>query len=97
MYAIRSYYAPGRIVFNDVLPDEVGFVNYRLGDDQIRELISFTYEEYGSYVTVRMLDIIKDTGYKYATVFGASIGVDDILIPACKKEMIEAANRNNFV
>ncbi len=83
---------PGRIVFNDVLPDEVGFVNYRLGDDQIRELISFTYEEYGSYVTVRMLDIIKDTGYKYATVFGASIGVDDILIPACKKEMIEAAN-----
>ena len=83
---------PGRLVFNDVLPDEVPFVNYRLGDDEIRALISHTYEEYGPFITVKMLDIIKDTGYKYATVFGASIGVDDILIPDAKKEMIDAAN-----
>ena len=82
----------GRLVFNDLLPEEVAYVNYRLGDDEIRDLISHTYEEKGSYVTVQMLDIIKDTGYKYATVFGASIGVDDILIPDCKKEMIDAAN-----
>ena len=47
---------------------------------------------HGSYVTVRMLDIIKDTGYKFATKFGASIGMDDIIIPDKKKDLIEAAN-----
>ncbi|OQY36753.1 MAG: DNA-directed RNA polymerase subunit beta', partial [Candidatus Cloacimonetes bacterium 4572_65] len=83
---------PGRLIFNDVLPDEVSFVNYRLGDDEIRALITHTHEEHGAYVTVNMLDIIKNTGYKYATIFGASIGVDDILIPSCKKEMIADAN-----
>ena len=83
---------PGRVIFNELLPDEVGFVNETLGDKQIRSLITKTHEEHGSYTTVRMLDIIKDTGYKYATKFGASIGMDDIIIPEKKKELIEAAN-----
>jgi DNA-directed RNA polymerase subunit beta' len=82
----------GRVIFNELLPECVDFVNERLGDDEIRALIAQTYESHGSYTTVEMLDIIKDTGYKYATVFGASIGVDDILIPSVKEEMIQKAN-----
>ncbi|MBI9100123.1 MAG: DNA-directed RNA polymerase subunit beta', partial [Spirochaetaceae bacterium] len=83
---------PGRVIFNDLLPDEVDFVNYRLGDKEIRALVAETHEEFGSAVTVKMLDIIKDTGYKYATLFGATIGMDDILVPDEKKTLIADAN-----
>ena len=83
---------PGRVIFNELLPANVNFVNQTLGDKQIRELIEKTHEIHGSYTTVTMLDIIKDTGYKYATKFGASIGMDDIIIPDNKKELIDAAN-----
>ena len=83
---------PGRVIFNELLPDEVGYVNETLGDKQIRNLITRTHEVHGSYITVRMLDIVKDTGYKYATKFGASIGMDDIIIPEQKKDLIESAN-----
>ncbi|MBN2657933.1 MAG: DNA-directed RNA polymerase subunit beta' [Spirochaetales bacterium] len=83
---------PGRVIFNDLLPNEVGYVNYRLGDKEIRALIAETHEEFGSAVTVNMLDVIKDTGYRYATVFGATIGMDDILVPDEKKTLINNAN-----
>ncbi|MBB6482201.1 DNA-directed RNA polymerase subunit beta' [Spirochaeta isovalerica] len=83
---------PGRVIFNDLLPSEVDYVNYRLGDKEIRALIAETHEEYGSAVTVHMLDVIKDTGYKYATIFGATIGMDDILVPDEKKTLISNAN-----
>ena len=83
---------PGRVIFNDLMPDEVSYVNYRLGDKEIRDLVAETHEEFGSAVTVTMLDVIKDTGYKYATVFGATIGMDDILVPDEKKKLISDAN-----
>ena len=83
---------PGRVLFNELLPSEVNYVNETLGDKQIRNLITKTHETHGSYTTVKMLDIIKDTGYKYATKFGASIGMDDIIIPESKKDLIDAAN-----
>jgi DNA-directed RNA polymerase subunit beta' len=47
----------------------------------------------GSWTTVKMLDVIKATGYKYATIFGATIGVDDIVVPKEKPEMIDKANK----
>lgn len=83
---------PGRVIFNELLPSEVDFVNETLGDKQIRALITETHEIHGSYITVKMLDTVKDTGYKFATKFGASIGMDDIIIPENKKELIDAAN-----
>ncbi|OQY35209.1 MAG: DNA-directed RNA polymerase subunit beta' [Spirochaetaceae bacterium 4572_59] len=83
---------PGRVIFNELLPEVVDFVNETLGDKQIRNLITKTHEIHGSYTTVKMLDIVKDTGYKYATKFGASIGMDDIIVPDEKKELIELAD-----
>jgi len=83
---------PGRVIFNDLLPNEVAYVNKRLGDKEIRALVADTHEEFGSAITVTMLDVIKDTGYKYATIFGATIGMDDILVPDEKKILISDAN-----
>ena len=52
------------------------------------------YARHGSYLTVLMLNHIKNLGFKYATIFGATIGVNDIIIPEKKPEMIEKANKD---
>jgi DNA-directed RNA polymerase subunit beta' len=84
---------PGRLVFNEELPAEIPFINYELKDKELRGLIENIFSEKGSWTTVKMLDAIKSTGYKYATIFGATIGVDDIVVPKEKTEMIEKANK----
>jgi DNA-directed RNA polymerase subunit beta' len=84
----------GRLVFNEELPDVIPFVNYELKDKELRALIEHIFKEKGSWITVQMLDAIKSTGYRYSTVFGATIGVDDIVIPKEKPDMIEKANKD---
>jgi DNA-directed RNA polymerase subunit beta' len=83
----------GRLVFNEELPPEIPFINYELKDKELRSLIEIIFNDRGSWTTVRMLDAIKATGYRYATVFGATIGVDDIVVPKEKTEMINRANK----
>ncbi|TFG84335.1 MAG: DNA-directed RNA polymerase subunit beta', partial [Spirochaetales bacterium] len=82
-----------RLLFNEALPVEVPFINYSLSEKDIRALIEWVYKNKGPYVTVVMLDAIKHMGFKYATFFGATIGMDDIIIPKEKYEMIEVANK----
>jgi DNA-directed RNA polymerase subunit beta' len=84
---------PGRLVFNEELPAGIPFINYELKDKELRALIEVIFSGKGSWTTVRMLDAIKNTGYRYATVFGATIGVDDIVVPKEKTDMIDRANR----
>src|SRR6056297_1857140 len=83
----------GRIIFNEEMPEEIDFVNKQLGDKELRALVGKAYKEHGPAVVVRMLDSIKDVGFRYATLFGATIGVDDVVIPEKKKEMIDEANQ----
>ncbi|MDR0623168.1 MAG: DNA-directed RNA polymerase subunit beta', partial [Treponema sp.] len=83
----------GRLVFNEELPAEIPYINYELKDKELRALIEHIFSEKGSWTTVKMLDAIKATGYRYATVFGATIGVDDIVVPKEKTEMIDKANK----
>jgi DNA-directed RNA polymerase subunit beta' len=84
---------PGRIIFNEELPDEIEFINYSLGEPELRQLISSCYTDYDPYVTVQMLDAIKSLGFKYATRFGATIGMEDIVVPKTKKKLISQANK----
>ena len=83
---------PGRALFTEAMPNEVGFVNKQLGDKELRILVADTYMTYGPDVAVRMLDSIKDIGFRYATLFGATIGIGDIIIPEKKKGMIDSVN-----
>ncbi len=82
----------GRLILNDTLPPEVGYVNYAMGDKELRALISRVYAKERAHITVLMLDAIKNMGYRYATIFGATIGIEDIKIPGEKVEMISKAN-----
>jgi len=83
----------GRLIFNEELPADLPFINYELKDKELRTLVEYVFKEKGSWTTVQMLDAIKSTGYRYATVFGATIGVDDIVVPKEKAEMIDKANK----
>lgn len=83
---------PGRIIFNDRVPDGVTYVNETLGDKNIRNLIMRSFKEYGNFVTVNLLDALKDIGFEYATKMGTTIGMDDILVPEEKKDFIKEAN-----
>ncbi|MCL2069412.1 MAG: DNA-directed RNA polymerase subunit beta' [Treponema sp.] len=83
----------GRLVFNEEMPPEIPYINYELKDKELRALIEIIFAEKGSWTTVKMLDAIKATGYKYSTIFGSTIGVDDILVPKEKAGMIEDANK----
>ena len=82
----------GRLIFNDEMPAEVNFVNGLLGDSQLKALIEKVYKEHGPWLTVQMLDSIKACGYKYATFFGATLSMDDIIIPEEKAKLISKAN-----
>jgi DNA-directed RNA polymerase subunit beta' len=83
----------GRILLNEAMPKEIPYINYALTDKDIRLLIEHVYRTNGPFITVNMLDTIKEMGFKYATFFGATIGMDDIVIPKEKTEMIEKANK----
>ncbi|MFW6368330.1 MAG: DNA-directed RNA polymerase subunit beta', partial [Spirochaetota bacterium] len=82
----------GRILFNEAMPDEVPFVNEVLDDKRLRSLISRVYNYHGPHLTVKMLDAVKNLGFRYATLFGATVGMEDIIVPDNKPEMIASAN-----
>jgi DNA-directed RNA polymerase subunit beta' len=82
----------GRLRMNEELPRDVPYINYQLADKPIQALIEAVYARNGAWTTVKLLDAIKATGYKYSTIFGATIGVNDIIVPEEKHQMIEDAN-----
>lgn len=82
----------GRVIFNDHLPKEMPFVNGLLKKKGLGQLVNYCYLRYGLQVTVRMLDDLKELGFLYATKAGVSIGIDDLIVPANKGELVSKAN-----
>ncbi len=81
----------GRVLFNEIVPDELGFVNEMMDKKRLRELVSRTHQELGNDVTVRLVDAIKDIGFHYATQSGTTIAASDIVTPPDKAELLAAA------
>jgi len=82
---------PGRVILNEELPEVVEFINEPLNEKGLRDLIAACYQNHGPDVTVRMLDSVKELGFRFATRFGATIGMDDIIVPNAKEGMIKEA------
>jgi DNA-directed RNA polymerase subunit beta' len=83
----------GRALFNDVVPEPLRFVNREMKKKEITGLISDCYNRLGNEATVAFLDKLKDVGFRYATLAGLSIGIDDMHIPSQKGTLIEHARR----
>jgi DNA-directed RNA polymerase subunit beta' len=60
---------------------------------KLRKIIPSLYSIDRGWLTIQMLDAIKSCGYKNATFYGATLSMDDILVPAQKEEMVAEANR----
>ena len=80
----------GRIIFNQVVPKEVGYINQLLTKKSLRTIISDIYKKTGNAVTVRFLDDIKDLGYTMAYRGGLSFNLSDVVVPFDKKEIVDA-------
>src|SRR5437867_2306868 len=83
----------GRVLFNRALPDVVPFINGNLKKRGLTDFVSYVYLAFGEEMTVQMLDDLKDLGFAAATRAGISIGVDDMVIPEKKEELLHAADR----
>ena len=84
----------GRISFNESMPDDVRYVNELMGDKKLKSMIEDVYHSQGPWLTIQLLDAIKSCGYRNATFYGATLSMDDILVPAEKKDMVDKANKD---
>ena len=82
----------GRVLFNQVVPFEVGYINELLTKKSLRDIIGFVVKKTGMAKTAHFLDDIKDLGFKTAFRGGLSFNLGDIQIPAEKATIIEDAN-----
>ncbi|TCO93389.1 DNA-directed RNA polymerase subunit beta' [Chthoniobacter flavus] len=80
----------GRVIFNQIWPEGVGFFNKACGKKQISDIIFRTYQKAGHQATVEMLDRLKEMGFTWATKAGVSIGIIDMIIP--KEKHVELEN-----
>lgn len=82
---------PGRVVFNTIVPKELGFQNYSLPKKRMSDLVMECYKKVGLEATVKFLDALKDLGFAQATKAAVSMGIKDVRIPAHKDKTIDEA------
>ena len=82
----------GRVLFNNVVPEEAGFINQVLNKKALRDIIGRILEVTDVPKTAEFLDRMKQMGYEFAFKGGLSFSLGDIIIPAEKTKMIEEAN-----
>ncbi len=81
----------GRVIFNQFVPEEVGFINELLTKKKLQQIISQVFKISGMSRTAQFLDDIKELGFQSAFKGGLSIGLDDVKVPDAKNNLIEAA------
>ena len=95
----------GRLIFNDALPQNLGFVKRECLDDmfqlevdelvgkkQLSRIVDQCFHTQGEHKTAQVLDKIKALGFKYSTVGAITVSVADIKVPEVKKTMLEEAD-----
>ena len=92
--AARIITTVGRVLFNDILPMGMPFYNYDLNKKNLNGLISDCHRLLGRGPTLRLLDEVKDTGFKAAMRAGMSFGMDDMRTGQRREELIVSADRD---
>jgi DNA-directed RNA polymerase subunit beta' len=75
----------GRVIFNQIVPEGVEFINELLTKKGIIKNIAKVFKVVGNRKTVNFLDALKEIGFRFAMKGGLSINLDDILIPDANK------------
>ncbi|MFN7692126.1 MAG: DNA-directed RNA polymerase subunit beta', partial [Bacteroidota bacterium] len=82
----------GRVLFNQVVPREVGYINDLLTKKSLRDIIGLILKTSGVAKTAKFLDDMKDLGFRMAFKGGLSFNLGDVLVPEDKEKMIGDAN-----
>jgi DNA-directed RNA polymerase subunit beta' len=82
----------GRILFNQVVPKQVGYINELLTKKSLRDIIGLILKTSGVAATAKFLDEMKDLGFKMAFQGGLSFNLGDVLVPDEKDGMIQNAH-----
>ena len=94
----------GRIIFNQGIPQDLGFIdrkedpfqfeiNFPVMKKSMGEIIERTIDKHGLIESAEVIDYIKALGYKYATLAGITYSMDDVKVPAAKKELLAEADK----
>ncbi len=79
----------GRVLFNELVPSEVGFLDEILTKKSLREIISTVLKKAGTARTARFLDDIKSLGFQMAFRGGLSFNLDDVIVPPEKEILVQ--------
>ncbi|HLC44115.1 MAG TPA: DNA-directed RNA polymerase subunit beta' [Patescibacteria group bacterium] len=83
----------GRIIFNEVLPEDLDYINEAMTKKTISKLAEKVYHTYGGETTAKLVDDIKELGFEYAQKSGMTFAIDDIYIPESKGEILKLAQK----
>ena len=83
----------GRVIFNQVVPEEVGYINELLTKKSLRDIIGDILKIAGTAKTANFLDEIKSLGYNMSFKGGLSFNLEDVIVPPEKDEMMAKANQ----
>jgi DNA-directed RNA polymerase subunit beta' len=83
----------GRVIFNLIVPVEMGFMNEMLGKKRLRQVIADCFRKAGLAKTVEFLDKLKETGFITATRGGLSVSIADVVVPDEKTTIIDKAQK----
>lgn len=86
----------GRVIFNTHMPEKMPYINGTLKKKGLTSLVNYCHLRLGHQETVRMLDKVKDLGFFYATRAGISIGIDDLVTPPAKIDLVQKAQDDVF-
>ena len=81
----------GRILFNQVVPPEYGYINQLLTKKSLRDIIGQILKKTGTAKTAKFLDDIKDLGFRMAFQGGLSFNLDDVIVPEIKTKLVADA------
>ncbi len=83
----------GCVIFNEIWPEGLGFVNFAVDKGKLGDVIWKCYQVSGHQKTVEVLDKLKQLGFEWATRSGVSIGMQDMIIPEEKKRIIDETHK----
>ncbi|KAK3582544.1 hypothetical protein CHS0354_024098 [Potamilus streckersoni] len=86
----------GRVLFNQVIPPEIGFINKVIDKKEAKSLINEVIFRCGNKDATKFLDLLKEMGFFYAMKGGLSIGLSDAIIPTKKEALIKNAQHENM-
>jgi len=78
----------GRILLNNILPEDYSFINEEIGRKYLAQIFDDMITLRGAENVAPILDKIKAFGFNYATVSGTTWGIDDIMVPDSKKDIV---------